>query len=164
MANEGRSHSRSQFLLDTNGALQERTIRRKSFKINASEYFYSIQIATFYSIQMDDLAELLPTRQTRNPLLKRELQCYNRAPRVSTQQLPFTSHSRSNRQPRRLETIATARKQTPATRFNRQLSSVFAHGSGARDSQPSTINFELQQVFTDHESQVTNHESTVNDK
>ena len=95
MANEGRPHSRSQFLLDTNGALQERTIRRNSFKTNASEYFYSIQ--------MDDLAELLPTRQTRNPLLKRELQCYNRAPRVNAHQLPFTSHSRPNRQPRRLE-------------------------------------------------------------
>jgi hypothetical protein len=59
--------------------------------------------ANFYSIQMDDLAELLPTRQTRNPLLKRELQCYNRAPRVNAHQLPFTSHSRPNRQPRRLE-------------------------------------------------------------
>jgi hypothetical protein len=52
--------------------------------------FYSIQIATFYSIQMDDLAELLPTRQTRNPLLKRELQCYNRAPR--RQCSPATVH------------------------------------------------------------------------
>jgi|HubBroStandDraft_4_1064222.scaffolds.fasta_scaffold27160_1 hypothetical protein len=118
--------------------------------------FYSIQIATFYSIQMDDLAELLPTRQTRNPPAQARTTILQPRPRVSTQQLPFTSHSRSNRQPRRLETIATSRKQTPATRFNRQLSSVFAYGSGAGDSQPSTINFELQQVFTDHESQVTN--------
>ena len=49
------------------------------------------------------------------------LHCYIRALIVTTHQPPLTNHAEINRQPRRLETIVTLTKQTPATQINRKL-------------------------------------------
>src|SRR5580704_4679123 len=55
---------------------------------------------------------------------------------LATHQSQLRNHHFSNRPPRRLETTVTPRKQTAATRLNRQLSRIFG--------------------VTNHESQITN--------
>lgn len=121
-------------------------IRRKPFKTNNSTNFYSIQIA-------------ISTRY-KLTVLSRELQCYNRVSpltnrafcvpnRVAGHKSRATDHAISSRQPGRLDTSVTRRKQTLATRLNRQLSRRFAHHPGAPDRQLSTANFELR-LTTNH--------------
>jgi hypothetical protein len=61
---------------------------------------------------------------------------YKCASRLTTHQSQLRNHHFSNRPPRRLETTVTPRKQTAATRLNRQLSRIFG--------------------VTNHESQITN--------
>ena len=92
----GRPHSRGQFLLDTNGALQERTIRRKSFKTNANEYFYSIQIATSTQYKWTLSPSFLPGRQTRKSLVTLNFQLltlsYARSSQVAGHGSRVTNH------------------------------------------------------------------------
>ena len=67
---------------------------------------------------------------------------------------PLTNHAEFNRQPARLESIVTRRKQPPASRFNRQLFSTFS--SRFRVSARPGQHFALP-PFTSYESRFTSH-------
>ena len=99
------------------------------------------------------------------PHVTSELQCYIPAPAVTCHSSLITRHRKFNRQPRRLESVVSHTKQTPAPQINRQQMRTLhpALSAGPATSKITHLgisNRRSQQAapgFTRHSSRITRH-------
>jgi hypothetical protein len=115
--NRIRAHHAAQFLLDTNKCHEQHDIRRNSLKTNNAANFYSMQ-------------------------KRNSIRCKSTLRRAIQVSIYKPAGAIFDRQPGRLETDVTHRKQTTATLCNRQLSRTSGPENLTQSSLPSDLIFD----------------------